>query len=360
MQHAADAVRLRGWALGVLSGAEAAAPPRVSARAWEVFLLADACGLILSRRLSPAARLLLDDTAARTLQAATLRDQQRFLTAQSQARQLAAWALRSGRTLVVLKGGLAAVTGEPQLGLLDLDVLVPEGRESLAEFMDGALGYRAGADLEGAHHLGQRARPGGVQVEVHRFLKELTPSMDRLRPLLIPGLHALAADEHAWHVLVHGAVSHRERRGRIRDLVLLGAALAECGDEELQRLRARAAAHPRGGLLLAVMDAAHAVAEGRPLPDRFVSAAAGRYLTITSLLPLGLPRRFLRDTINSAFSALEGGGDLGAYWSHVARSGSGARTLVQLPWRMARLALASLPAAWLALSARRLAAGAGH
>jgi hypothetical protein len=359
---AREALRLRAWALHVFaSGPGARAPSGCSAEGWHAFLRGEACALPLSHRLGRAGVEALPGDGARLLAAAAMSEQRYWLSARAQAHQLGTWARQSGKRVVVLKGGLAAAAGEPEVGMLDLDVLAPDGADPVAEYLD-AVGHRAGYAGEGGHHLPTRVAPGVIGVEVHRWLDGFEgglPALDRLRPVGRTGLLSLAADDHAWHVLVHGAVSHRDRRGRLRELLLLADARAACGGEEWANVRRRASAHPLAPLLASLGGAAEALAAGRAPDDPAPLAAAGRYLGGSWLRTIRLPRRLQRDLLNATFSLLHGGADYRELWASAlsapAPAGARAGLGVRRAWRVARLSAASAGALLLASAARRAA-----
>jgi hypothetical protein len=362
--RAADALRLRAWALSTLAqGWRGAAPPACGALAWDLFLGAEACALPLATCLGEAGFHELPPDASSALHTRTSLEQRQFLSARGQARLLARHARETGNRVVVLKGGVAAAAGQPQVGMLDLDVFAPDGAEALAKKMDGLLGYAPAGAGEGGHHLPVRLSEGALGVEVHRSLKEF-PAGGRdleFRPLGADGLLALAPEHHAWHLLVHGTVSHRDRRGRLRELVLLADARGRCSDDEWARVRARADAHPAARLLACTMDAAAGLWRGAAPSDPAPLEAAGRYLVALRVPALRLPRRARRDLVDATFSLLNHGREYRGMWSTALSApapGAWAPLAPRRAWRAARLAAVSPVALLLARDARRAAAAA--
>jgi hypothetical protein len=361
-----EALRLRAWALRALAlGGEAGAAPECGTPAWSLFLVTEACALPLVTKLGEAGLQSLPIDAGMALRSRMTLEQRQFLSARGQARLLARHARATGNRVVVLKGGVAAVAGQPQVGMQDLDVFAPDGAEALAEKMDQVLGYAPAGAGEGGHHLPVRLSEGALGVEVHRFLKEF-PGGGRdleFRPLGADGLLALSPEQHAWHLLVHGTVSHRDRRGRLRELVLLADARAGCSDDEWARVRARVNVHPAAPLLNAAMDAAERLREGAVPPDPARLEAAARYVVVLRLSALRLSRRAQRDLANATFSLLSAGPEYRGMWASAfsAPAPAGARVPFALrrAWRAARLAAVSPGALLLARDARRAAAAAG-
>jgi hypothetical protein len=129
---------------------------------------------------------------------------------------------------------------------------------------------------------------------------------------------------HLWHVLVHGAVHHPERRGTLRELLAAAAGVAACGPAELAEVRARAAAHPDALPLRQVLGAAEALAHGGLPADPFRAAAVLGYLVVAGGEPLAYRGRFGIDLVRAACALVAGEG---AYRRHWLRSPSGVWSL---------------------------------
>jgi hypothetical protein len=327
------ALSLRPWALGVLAGSGAGAgapPPEAPAEAWKAFLSVERCALPLRARLL-ARRAALDPAAAAVLTAGADQELLRALSARAQLVTLGRISAARGTAAIVLKGGVAAL-GTDMVHVQDVDVLVRPGEaRGVAAELERAGGHRPhGADAApgtpGTFHLSSRAADYAVPVEVHYALPYAggdDPWAGAV-PAGIPGILRLAPAAHLWHVLVHGVVHHPERRGVLRELLLLSAAAAACEPGGLATVRARCAAHPDAPLLLHAVDAAQSLARGGPVKDPFRAAAALAYLVATGAEPRAYRGRYGIDLVRAACALVAGEGAYGRHWL---RSPSGVRSL---------------------------------
>ncbi|HEY0026018.1 MAG TPA: nucleotidyltransferase family protein [Longimicrobium sp.] len=372
-----DALRLRAWSLPLLSGAPPGPPPPVSPDTWDLFLRGERCAIAL--RAAVVARGHSGDVpaaAARVLEARATRELQRALAARAEILRIGSLLAGRGGHGIVLKGGAAALSGTV-LDVQDVDLLVPAGAARELAGCLAAAGYRAAeADpWEGAteaFHLAPRAARGGLAVEVHvriPYVDEVEPWRDP-RPSGVPGIALLPPEDHAWHVLVHAVEHHAERRGCLRDLLLLRAALAACGAGQTALVHERASRHPASAALLAMLDMAGALLAGTPPGDPFRGQAALRYLLAAGGAPFqpGSPRRLAA----VAAAAVMIAGEYRTAWlggpaSVITRpSARGSRWLDRhlsvlgwvgrAVWRGTRVALVTPAAARLASAARRAAA----
>src|SRR5215472_16643264 len=115
-----DALRLRAWAIRVLSEGWTT-PPEVPTQAWRLFLRAERCAVALSTRA--------EGDAPPILHAAATVELQRILSARAQIEDLGRSAAATGLRVVVLKGGLLALSSGHAVDLDDVDVLAEPGRE---------------------------------------------------------------------------------------------------------------------------------------------------------------------------------------------------------------------------------------
>ncbi|MDB4948425.1 MAG: putative nucleotidyltransferase [Gemmatimonadetes bacterium] len=240
---AVDALRLRGWAFDALSSAGAPAPPPpASAAAWGFFNEMEWCALPLRARLRDACVWDSCDAAARdALTAAALGEMRRVHSAREEMAAVAARALDRGWKVVVLKGG-ASVAAGIDVHLADVDLLMC-GQDAAA--MQDAL---AAEGLRGSPGVGEYGfaarRPDGVAIEVHESVAALGATDDALRdavPLAgFPGLWKLSGERQLWHVLHHGVARHRDRAGRLREIVVLRHALGAASEAEIAGVEARA------------------------------------------------------------------------------------------------------------------------
>ncbi len=271
-----EALALRSWALSVLASGRPTAPPAAGDTAWWVFLQSERCAGRLRERLGAAGAglPLLADAAAQ--------EAQRVLLARRELQAVASVALAEKLRVVVLKGGVPVADGSGTLDLDDLDVLADaQDAHALAAGLErrgyAAQGYRS------AHSLRSRVGLGGLPVEIHLSLLHQgeKPSPDLwggVRPLRgIEGLWALAPADHLWHVLFHAVVLHPERRGRLRDVLLVSDTLTRCTEVERAGVERRAAQKPLTGALSATLKLAAALRDGDPAAeDPFVDTAAAR------------------------------------------------------------------------------------
>ncbi|HEX6940947.1 MAG TPA: nucleotidyltransferase family protein [Longimicrobiales bacterium] len=284
---AGEALRLRGWALQVLTAAEnrpIPAPPPASTRGWELFLRAERCALPLSRSLrGREGQDALPADAARVLGALALDETRRVLAARAQLRQLSRWAAERGETAVVLKGAVAAVDDRHAVDLSDIDVwMAPGAEDDLLEHL-ARTGHMARTDGLPMHHHEARLTEQLVAIEVHREIPDADLDAgwsDRVRPLhaALPGMACLDAADHLWHVLVHATIQHLERYGQLRDLMLLAYARSMCSSAERRSVVERARRTRSAGPLLAMLDMAEHIACKHEPFDAFALVAAGRYL----------------------------------------------------------------------------------
>lgn len=302
-----EALALRAWALGTLAGAAVVPPPPppATARSWMVFLHTERCAHPLLQALNRAGIELPADAAGvlRTYADAELK---RIMSVAAQLRALQAVARDTGWSVVVMKGGVLAPDAARAVDVLDLDVLLEPGQaRALAARLDGTLGYAAlQADPDpraGMAHLAQRVAPNHVLVEIHERVSGMEAPGELLRRAealgAVPGLFRLHARDHLRHLLEHGVRDHPERRGSVRDLLLVAEAVCRVPD-------APAEAPGGGGQAERNMLAmGRALAGGHAPPDAFAAEAAARYLVagyLGSWLP---PTKFRRD-LGGALAAM--------------------------------------------------------
>lgn len=373
---AADALRLRSWALALVAGADPVPPPAVGRDAWGVFLGVERCAHPLRDALGADLLEALPEPARGALERRGVAEAMNVLSLRHEAALVAGLLRARGWAGVVLKGGAAVLGRACEVDVRDLDVLVrPEHAPPLAADMDAAGYTHEGPDFDPAapnrHELAARTRDGQILVELHFGL---APRLDGdpwagAVPLAVPGLFRMAPANHLWHVLLHGTLHHPERRGGLRDVLVAAAAVRWCAPGDLAEVERRCRDHPRGRLPERMLEMARGVVEGAPA-DRFRRQAAAAYLLYqftgryhpreALLLPLG----------RTVFALAEGAGEYARLWygspvSAVSRGYAGgsrldravplAAALGRAAWRSAHLAAALAPAAWLARTARRLA-----
>ncbi|MGD2215562.1 MAG: nucleotidyltransferase family protein [Gemmatimonadales bacterium] len=313
--HALDldeAVALRAWALKALSAEHGNAggldpPPIAAATTWESFLEVEGCAIALSRLRTAVPRAVATD-AGTAIEAWATIALKRVLAARAQLRDLGELAGRLGRQVIALKGAVSVARGH-DLELDDIDLLIrPEEADGFAHALD-ASGYHATGGAS-PRHLGTRVLPGGLGVELHVTLhrygraasEELWSSTTPLDGS--PGLQRLDALEHAWHVLTHIAIDHPDRRGRIRDLLLITDACADCSSYQIRALRRRISEHPYRDELERLQRMARSLAEGPPVVDEYQRLAAVGYSLRSVLDRLRLPDWIVTKTWRWAFAFL--------------------------------------------------------
>lgn len=274
------ALHLRSWALRTLcSAAPAAAPPEVSAAAWRLFLRVEQCALELSARAGG----LLSGTAAEAVAGFARAESRMVLSARAQLRRLAGAAGSPGVRLVVLKGGVPLLRGGNGPRLMDLDVLGSAAdAAALAAALDAAGYTHHGGPA--AHRLAVRAVPGAIPVEIHTAVPGLSPVVwERVRPAADSPLLVLDPADHLRYVLLHSAVQHADRRGRIRDLLVLAEGLQHADDRSVREVEAAIAGEPQADVLARQLEMARSVASRIPCADPFELTAAGSYLLYSEL-----------------------------------------------------------------------------
>jgi hypothetical protein len=201
-------------------------------------------------------------------------DLQQTLSARAHLKALAAIARERGWTLVVLKGAVAVSEGVTT-HLWDVDVLVrPEHAQPLAREIATRLGLRAESSAT-QRHLAPLSAQHVLAVEIHQSIDSrrtslTTQAWERIRPLTsVPGLFRLAPPDHVAHMLAHVVVDHPDRRGRLRDTVLLRRAIAECSAEDLEAVRDHLSRSVHARELGEQLDFARAFAGGKPAQDPY-------------------------------------------------------------------------------------------
>ena len=227
-----------------------------------------------------------------------------------------------GGSVVVLKGGVAALSDRDAVDLVDVDVLArPDEARALAAALDAA-GYR-GDGPSSPLHLEGRIAEGGIRVEVHtsidmagcgwseRIWGRVTPLAGATR------LRRLAARDHVWHLLVHAGVLHPYRRGVIRELVLLSQALTQCSEDDLAEVTAQVRRHPYARTLQDMLSMARGVAGAAPPEDRFGYQAAMSYVVRWSGRWLPLPEVIRDDVGRWTVALFSGRAEMRKEWERV-------------------------------------------
>jgi hypothetical protein len=295
-----ECLQLRALAAALLRTAPAAAPAGLveaslraslacSPIAWRLFLMTERCADPLLGRLRETAGLeRLPADVRSVVEEIRNAEVQRALAARGQLIEIARVATDLDAPTIVLKGGVAALTGGRYVDVSDVDILPPHGRaEEVAARLD-SLGYDALLDGP-VHHLPRRRARGALPVEVHHAMTAVQAQQpvgfrERAVPLAAaPGLLKLAPADHLWSLLLHVGIQHFERRCDIRDHLLIRDAVAECTAADLDTVRSRIRSHPDADLLSTVLAAADAPA------TPFNRLAATRYAAVAAIFADGQP-----------------------------------------------------------------------
>ncbi|MBW3656141.1 MAG: nucleotidyltransferase family protein [Gemmatimonadetes bacterium] len=173
----------------------------------------------------------------------------------------------------------------------------------LAEALDEA-GYGRTGGLA-AHRLATRIAPHGITVEIHTAVPGVADgALARLRPAGSGSpLLVLHPTDHLVYILHHSVLQHGDRRGRMRDLLLVADALAHSTPAEIRDAEATIACGRDPVTLAAQLSMARAIAAGNGAPaDAFEMASAGRYVMTLSFRRWGL-KGTLRDWALQASAA---------------------------------------------------------
>ena len=250
---------------------------------WRLFLRVERCAYPLSRFFEDAGfESLLPDEFRDILREEADWEWRRISSAKRQLQAIATWASENDCRPIVLKGGLG-VTENTLLDLNDLDILLPKsdgGRLFDALIADG---YRPSLSAA-PYAMNGLSREGALAVDIHHALNEgpsgLNPDL-RQHALEVsgsPGLWRLAPADHLWHVLIHNVGKHAERRGRIRDLLLLRSAIVECSPDDINAIKRKAARHELSSVLSMTLNCVLGSSDGPAVDDPLKETALLAFL----------------------------------------------------------------------------------
>jgi hypothetical protein len=258
----------------------------------------------------------------RAVEERSVTELQRILMARAQLHQIERLAAGHGLRVVVLKGGLAALSDSGAVDLVDVDVLSgPDDARTLARLLDES-GY-AGEGFSSTQHLRSRVRAGALMIEVHQALEVGEPPWsagiwDRI--VRIPGSHhllRLAPMDHLWHLLYHVGVIHPYRRSALRDLLVTGNAVAECAEADLQVLTERLERLPHRKAVADLLAMARELASGDDVCDRFERLAVELTVLRNCMRFLPLSGQPQASVGISAAAVLSGWPDVRREWARV-------------------------------------------
>ena len=299
-----EALRLRRWALTVLTGASSP-PPTASAEGWHLFLDREACARHLRAGTGGSPPAPLVDAA--------LRETQVTLLLRAELEEVVRIGEEIGVAPVVLKGGTTLHAGEAALWAKDLDLLLPRPEaHRLAAALDAHGWHPLGGGSQ--NHLAARVRPGRPPIEIHvAGSRPGTPlslgAEQRAVPhLRLPGARLLHPKDHLRHVATHQAVEHAAYRGRLRDLLLLAAAPPARGSQADWALSPGQARAVDGVLAMA-----DALREGAPCADRF-EELAGVWYHMARMRGATPASTVARTTATWVYAFAAGDGAVGDHW----------------------------------------------
>ncbi len=255
-----------------------------SPQVWDFVLRAERCALAVRAKLGEYN--LAQDTApdvVTLIGARATLELQRALSARAQLHRIAEIAGEYDWKVIVMKGG-AMLTSGGQIDLHDIDVLIrANAAPALARLLDEE-GYSSPRSDEGNmhHHLSPRRQENAVAIEIHRTIKGLDDPQDLLnhavRTKTNTGLWQFAPIDHLWHLLIHSTIQHPDRRGCIRDIVLIAHGINACTSNDIRTIIARIATHKDAHVLHAAFSLAQSVTEQRPIPDPFIDVTLRKYI----------------------------------------------------------------------------------
>lgn len=273
----ADLLRLRRWAVSVLSHAPLRpAPPDTDTATFELFLRIERCAAALLEALG-------NNDRTETLRKAAAAESQSYLRARVDAFALESIALSENAPIVVLKGAVHAIRGEaPTIPLSDIDILVPEhAMQRVVEIIESrGMGE---AERKTSRHRATRSDGDQLPVEVHWKLSHDGSSVDpslwtRIEPLSDhSSLMRLGARDQLLHLLRHAILVHRNSSVSLRDTILIGLAAHDCSENDLRAVRADIAGDDAHEHLESLLAFATAMINGATTVDPFEESCATSY-----------------------------------------------------------------------------------
>ncbi|NNG16190.1 MAG: hypothetical protein HKM89_06875, partial [Gemmatimonadales bacterium] len=277
------------------------------------------CAVTLERLITTSGRLQsLPTEVQQVLRQRALIELRRVLSARSQLRQIGSLAREREMRPIVLKGGWYVLHEDGALDLNDIDVLLPDDHARAFAAVLDELGHKT--TFSNPRHLSARVAPQKLPVEIHLSLETGggSPAKSLWRGIVsvpsAPGLWRLSPGDHLWHVLHHATVDHPNRRGRLRDLVLIASAVGECSQNELESVRTMVDRHGYASPLQEVFTMAIDMSTGRAPRDRCWRVALSHYLVrgLTQRLRVSPARS--RDLAEATVAAVLGRRERRALW----------------------------------------------
>jgi hypothetical protein len=233
----------------------------------------------------------VDQFAIDELHKVAATETQSALRARVDGRELAIIAQRLSFPVIILKGGVNAITGSgPAVPLGDLDILVP--REHIDGMVETLVSAGFGSPTkELDHHHALTAAGERLVVEVHWTTHDDGSAIgnevwNRTVPIEnATPLRKLGAVDHIVHILEHAIDTHRERSVHLRELILVGDAASRCSSAELDTIRRRIA---HNEAMATMFEFALALNRGDTVDDPTFYNSAGFYSVV--VLSDELPR----------------------------------------------------------------------
>jgi len=290
-----DLLRLRRWAVGALSAQhnpETAEIEGISFETWRLFLSLERCAAVLLDCVTrDGATSRVDATGLDALRKVAATEMQSSMRARVDGREMAVIAERLSFPVIVLKGGVGAITGTgPTLPVGDIDILVPpEHVADMVQVLTSAGFGEPTLDLD--HHHALAPADERLRIEVHWTSHDDGSPLDaavwtRIRDLeSTTPLKQLGERDNLVSLVEHAIDTHRERSPSLRDTLLIGNAAVRCTDSELTEARKDLAYNDS---MKALLEFAIQVHLGTPKADPFLIGSAAFYSAV--VLADELPR----------------------------------------------------------------------
>lgn len=250
----------------------------ISPDGWQLFLTEEGCAAVVQQELIELELLeSLSKGARREIRRLAQAEAQRALSVRNQIAEVARIAREKKWRVMILKGGVGIAESSDVLYITDLDVLTtPDVAPELARALV-ARGYRRGDD-QCPYHLTPGVAEGGVTIEIHRQACDMESSWWRNTRVLRQGppLERPGDADHLWHMLVHGVEQHPERRGRLRDALLMWRVWAACSAADVAEVERRVAGHANREAISATLEFVRGLNTDSP-KDPLRSFAVTRY-----------------------------------------------------------------------------------
>ncbi len=255
----------------------------ISFETWRLFLSLERCASLLLARVGHSPSDFVDDSGLDALRKVAATEMQSYLRARVDGGELSVVAQRLSFPVVVLKGGVRALSGAlPVLPMGDIDILVArENVEEMVEVLTSAGFGERTRDLD--HHHSVEPVAERLRVEIHWSTHDDGSPVDpdlwnRTEPIdgALP-LRKLGARDNVVHLVEHAIDMHRERSVALRDTILIAISADSCTDEEMSAARKDLGANPAN---ISLLDFAIEMRNGSPQADPFFTGCASFYSAV--------------------------------------------------------------------------------